>query len=88
MGSLISIEKVCKNFKCRSSCSLNDEIIERIKLEKRISEISTDELKELMKFHTLRKWVHKQEIEMVDEKLKRKYSLPYIQKVKQEQTML
>ena len=80
MGNVVN--KFCNGFKCRSSCSLNDEIVERNQIQKILNNLNNDDLKELIEFHTLRKWIHKKEIEMVDNKLKKKYSHPSIHKMK------
>ncbi len=72
MGNAIKIS--FDNFKCRSSCSLNDDALERLNIQRIMKKLEIEELKDLMSFREIRNSVPKVTLDIVHKNLQSKYS--------------
>lgn len=68
MGNII--KRVCENFKCRSSCSLNEESIEMNQIKNDLAKINYDDLKALYEIHKYREWLYKEEQKKINNRLR------------------
>ena len=69
------IKKFCKNFKCRSSCSLNDELVEMNNMKNTINKLDFDEIKEIYELYEIKKELTNRQKDIVRHKMRK--SLEY-----------